>query len=244
MHARLTSRAVIAITLLAAAVVACGEAPPVRLVPEPAPRQWEGVVQATAEEEALAFERLEPLIPPLLERVWGLPPDSVRWSAGVYVRGLLDTASAQCFDTTVAPSRRERTRFNFCRNVEAALHPTDSARAPGQMHRRGVGIGLLDIRNDTLFVSVGVGAELPCRDGTSAHASVDLQYHFLRQRDGGWELATERPASVGVTSPPGPGMTCFPKALVDLWDVWRDPNAPWPPPPEPGTASTMPGPIR
>ena len=251
MHACVTRRApralaLLAATLVAAAHIACGEAPPQRLTPAPQLRRWEGFVELTPEQEAMALQRIQPLMRPLVQRVWGLPPDSVRWSAWVWVRALLDTASAMCLDTTVSPSPKERERHRFCREVEAALGPTDSARAPGRMHGRSVSIHALNIRDDTLFVNVDVGIERPCRDGRTASSSAGFQYHLLRRPRGRWHLANEHPNAISLGgSALTPESSCVAMPLVN---VWGPPPRMGPPPgavpPPAPTASAVAGPDR
>ena len=238
MPARLTSRAYAsraALVLLASGIVACGEAPPKPpKPPEPPPRSWVGLVEPTAEEEAVILGRMQQLLPPLVKRVFGLPPATARWSAPVYVDALIDRLPTQCFDTTVAPTARERARFNFCHGVEAALGPTDSARAPGDMHRRTVTVGHLMSRDDTLFVNVELAAERLCPDGKSGRSRASYQYHFVRQGGAAWRLANEHPPMFDGGD--APGASCYPEAPGRTWFREGDP---WPPPPEPGSASTL-----
>lgn len=199
----MTPRAGLALFAMAAAIVACGEAPRHRLTPAPTPYPaWPGMVNATEAQEAIVLPRLQPLMMPLMRRTWGLPPDSVSWRAGVNVVPYVeDWGASHCLDTTVAPSVRDRGRFAFCGAIMDSLAPTDTVReSAGITVYRILTISAMHARNerkDTLFVGVQVGAADRCANGEIKRGGWTFTYHFVRSRRD-WRLVDENPLPDGA----------------------------------------------
>jgi hypothetical protein len=209
--------------LLASA--ACGEAPPVRLTPAPQPVDSSLGVDLSDDLQEMVLRRLRPLLPALVERHWGVPPRSASWRLRVDVEHHIPEAPPSCPDTLVVPTPRERALAAFCRDVTAALAPTDTSRPRGEGTERWLRVVHLATRHDTIWANVDVSATQRCPGDGWAHASLSFQYHFVRRR-GRWRLVSETPElsghSVGISD-----STCVPRPM----HLWESP----PPGPPPGS---------
>lgn len=220
------SRLALAVLLAALAAAACGERPPVRLTPAPQPVDSSFGVPLSEAQEKVVLNRLQPLLPALVRRHWGLPPDSVAWRLRVDVdRDRLDQP-VLCRDTLVVPTARERRRARFCRDLERALGPTDTADVRFEGPERVLDLGRLVTRNDTIWAIAILGATQRCAGGRWNDEQLYFHYHFVRRR-GRWQLVSETPELNGGGPGPGSDSTCVPQPR----HLWEQP----PPGPPPGS---------